>query len=108
MQSLRMKMMITKIIEVHGEDWVALYNAETGDLLAEGHSISTLNLCKLLGIEIERIEKDDDWFLGNITNFNKRNEIRKLEEEYDQAQHNLIEAEKTMAYIEGELSRLRK
>lgn len=44
---------------VHGDDWEGLYI--DGQLQMEGHHIRLEELLKVLGVEMEFIEPDQDW-----------------------------------------------
>lgn len=44
---------------VHGEDWVGLYI--DGKLMAQGHSLSNVQVLACLGITSNRIDVGQDW-----------------------------------------------
>lgn len=58
-----------KITRVYNDDWEAYYD-EYGRLLAEGHSVDTLQLLKLLGFKTDNIQNNSEDFPPHLSQVN--------------------------------------
>lgn len=58
--------MSRNITIAQADDWIGVYI--NGELQAEGHSISTVELLEVLGVEHEQVSVDQEWIedRGNL------------------------------------------